>query len=250
MHISARRTGFTIIELVVVIAIIALLAAILLPLLAQARAKGERLRCAAHLREFGKALNLYRSELGRYPDVGDRDPGKKTPPPIGPLARNGLANIVDLAEALVIHSLGRPESLFCPASVARDKWAPTPFVNDTSGYLVPQWKTGLISYIYMTGLLSTMTFKDERGQPTFTPGVESPDVLVGATRRLNRVNPRVVLAGDRTVELRPGIRNVAGSNHGRAGGWFCYTTGDVIWRDWQLLKPHPGGLYYWYWPDP
>jgi hypothetical protein len=94
-----------------------------------------------------------------------------------------------------------------------------------------------------------MTFNDAQGKPTFNPAREAPDVIVSGQRRLNRLNPRVLLAGDRTVELRPGVRNVAGSNHGRYGGWFCYTTGDVIWRDWSMLTAHPTpGLYDWYWP--
>src|SRR5450756_773772 len=54
-----RRNGFTLVELLVVVSIIALLVAILLPSLTQARELARRVACAANLSAMGKGWMLY-----------------------------------------------------------------------------------------------------------------------------------------------------------------------------------------------
>jgi prepilin-type N-terminal cleavage/methylation domain-containing protein/prepilin-type processing-associated H-X9-DG protein len=58
--------GFTLIELLVVIAIIAFLAALLLPTLAQSKAKAEAVTCASNQRQLYLAWNLYAGENGDW----------------------------------------------------------------------------------------------------------------------------------------------------------------------------------------
>ena len=65
--------GFTLVELLVVLAIIALLTALVFPALARAKAQGRSTACKNHLRQIGLALGMYVADTGRYPPIHDWD---------------------------------------------------------------------------------------------------------------------------------------------------------------------------------
>jgi len=68
------RRGFTLVELLVVIAVVAVLAAMLLPVLSRARESARKAACQSNLRQIGTAFRLYASDYdGLYPCNGDRN---------------------------------------------------------------------------------------------------------------------------------------------------------------------------------
>jgi prepilin-type N-terminal cleavage/methylation domain-containing protein len=62
-----RKSAFTLIELMIVIAIIAILAAILVPNFIRARAQGQLTACKSNLKNIGTAMEMYSTDFaGRY----------------------------------------------------------------------------------------------------------------------------------------------------------------------------------------
>ena len=62
MHRHTPRKGFTLVELLVVIGVIAILIALLLPALNRAREQSIRAQCASNLRQVGMYLAMYANQ--------------------------------------------------------------------------------------------------------------------------------------------------------------------------------------------
>lgn len=63
---NIRSIGFTLVELLVVVSIIATLMAILLPSLGKAREAAKSIKCMANLRQFGMANEFYAQDYNEY----------------------------------------------------------------------------------------------------------------------------------------------------------------------------------------
>lgn len=175
-RVTQRRSGFTLVELLVVIGIIALLISILLPALNRARAQANTTKCLANLRSIGQGLMVYTVQFkGSYPygywdGVGGTVNGIQEYPPLDD------PNTSDWMTLLVGNSIGKsggskfgevinvnnaaPQQLFaCPAAIQTENKSIRTLHFTVHPRLMPD-----LDY-YDRALPTTMALKDRLLKP-------------------------------------------------------------------------------------
>lgn len=107
-----RTRGFTLIEVLVVVAIIALLIAIFVPSLQRARAKAKEIVCINNVQQLGRGFHTYAAANKDYLCSGAFDPNVDN-------GRDGPVDEVGWVADLVNSKAGIPAEVLCPTNPAK-----------------------------------------------------------------------------------------------------------------------------------
>jgi len=136
---ARRRRGFTLVELLVVIGIIALLISILLPTLSKAREVAKRTACLSNLRQVQQAFAIY---AGQYKDWVPLGYQTTTPTSKGAYQMNYNVSaskyLIMFGYLLQGKLMQTPQVMYCPSEQSYlyhmynsplNKWPPAPTLN-------------------------------------------------------------------------------------------------------------------------
>ncbi len=158
---SHRRRGFTLVELLTVIGIIAVLVAILFPVLGRARSSARKARCLSNLQQLGTAIETYvQDNHGFLPPWSITHPGINpwTAPP------DAIKNVADPSVATwdtsIMSYLRNVDLLVCPDNPNSD-------ARSARSYAITQYTQRPMA-LPSGGIIAIGGFRDDIPAPQLT----------------------------------------------------------------------------------
>jgi prepilin-type processing-associated H-X9-DG protein len=164
-EIGHGRWGFTLVELLVVVAIGVVLIGLLLPAIQKVREAGTRTSCANHLKQIGTALHLHHDTYQVLPTNGGGSANCTIEGTDGALVLIYTQELVYNQDVTVWHAVGAPG---LSPSQQSGSWAFSilPFVEEDNTYASRVWTHGVATYACPARRSSTpqLAVSDEYGE--------------------------------------------------------------------------------------
>ncbi len=250
---KAAKAGFSLVELLVVVGIIAILIALLLPSLSRAREQANRTRCQNNIRQIGQNLAVYVSDWGDYPvldatgiitKVDDPTPAKV---PIFVAARK--SGLLALRTQLDF----RNSNLACPegwASGGVDEYYDDPRIIRTGtvfmDYAYWPWRYPLTQEFDVKS--ASFKYRQEKGDKILVTDIITDLAATSSQQKIigNGNHGSNHAAALRLVQRTDGMGQLMGENNviHSSGMNVLFSDYRVIWYPAHKLTQQTGGLCY------